>query len=1222
MLHLLAAITLSQDYDFTALDDSNLSDLDNATVNNMTILGQASALLETSRAGGGPHGVCYVSLPVGFTVTAGTYGSIFSVKYTVDIYHASPPLVSEHTTWVALMNGSTPIVASDSVILTDGPQPITIGVDTGGASFDTVRLMFDYTGADPNAFIDISACELISQSGGAFAEGDRILSYWDDDTDDFYVEREDNPGATTTEITDGPNLGQLLEWQVEGVAFDENPDLTKSFYEFCDSTTLATFPFTLDFPEFPYISKFDLADHPACAAAPTVCDVGFTNPPIIVHASPGLPSGSVQFTAESSAGTVRFTNRGNLAYSALTNETGLFENLRAGTYVYYAVDPSNCRAAITIILQERAPGGYEPKYRISYYDRQTQSHAVIDIEERNYLGALKDIIGDGKPFRISKSRSGDLNDKFEIIRPTLAGIGVVTEKQFQYLGLFSQDDFKYRISYSNGSSSWVGYLVPSVYQEDYSPSKRYTVQLTASDNIASLSKEAFLDDSGNLITGRKPLLDVLVICLKKTGLSLNIISAVNRFSTGMDTTSADDPLVQAYIDCGAFYDPQSGEPKKCNEVIEMCLGSFGVFIQQVNSKWHIVEVNSQTEPYAYREFDADGDYVGNGTLDPMVDIVPPSEDLTDVIFVERGHTLDIIPAYGRVNVKLNLIPKPSVFPISLAEGWQPNLANSGGIIYSSFFDEVGGISKGIQFTNFNFADGNQFAELLSPPFETTSLADAIEFSFDYKALFPDIDRDIRIYKPLWIRLIWRIKLTIVSDEFYFSEFAGWNQDAAYTENELLITEFSGEDSSFSRKIDLPSIGSPAAIRLEASFEFQGAEYRDFTSEAGLRAIDTVDIAVGKKLRGDFTDPDILYWYILQNGVDGADDDDFPNIIRPDDYDISTNRVIWKIDPANFPNISRIDKIRLFNVRMRFLPNRVDPIEESTISVVNDVNYKEELDYEISGGDIPPDIIQSEIYYNILTLEDGTATYGWARSGQVEEEILHALLLDELRNQHQKPTWRLAGNWMAQALSFISIFRHTIPALEVTLINEEAPGPGSSGWVESGSGEPWSVPGTYTEVEFGALADPNSRYVTQAVENLISGTRVHAESSLQRLNSSGDRIDRFVCILLEDGDIVQRVVLYDGITDDDTQELAVNFTLDRDADSIGFFIENISEDGGTCDYRVDYFRVNGMDVTRYFYANAFERMDRDNKYRMELVQLLPAQASESDDEDDTGGGNTN
>ncbi len=1200
--------------------------------------------------------------------------------------------------------------------------PMTFNFNPGGFEFDKIQVIIVPTTHDGGW--DFSAPVIATNNGtySDFNTGDRIIIYWDDTViptstgsiNGIVVYREDNPGGALTLLSSGPNLGDLdVRAQFNNVDIPRDPTnffdkfSMKSFYQFCNGTDLIEFPFTGSSPDYPYTFVYRSVSNSVCVVQTIVCDVAFVAVPVINQASSKfLNDGAVFISAGGSHGVVRYSTRPPTTFSGqfsqLTNTSGIFTDLYPGIYTFYAVDQYNCFASVNVVIGFTNLTAYGPKYRLRYNDEQLGVQTIADIEERAFTGDPIFAMGTGDPIVISKN-NGELNNKFEVIRPTFAEVNINSETHFQYLGLFSQDDRKYRLNFSHNGYTWKGFLIPSTYIESYSPSKNYPISLKFGDTLANLSEFDFLDDSGNPIFGDHNLLEIIVIILNKLDLKLDIITGINKFAAGMSTAfNNDNPLLQTYIECICFYD-DAGTPMKCDEVLQAILKPFGAYVIQNGSAWNILEVDGQTAPFRAIRYDYSGAYTGDSIVDPIIDISRPFVTLEDVLFANSDHTLEIMPAYGKITINHILKPRKSIFPLSLDQ-WQKN-ANGGGVI--SPFPISGSIFKGVQITSLNAGQ----ASLISPFFSVKSNSDAVLLSFKYLysmvryATFTDPVTGItfnsqNVPDPPWTRITWRLLLQYSGVDFYFNEFLGWTRldvvstssssvvtpsshpssrsltispgltlppgttlkiyhdithyfratvttydvssgalvcssfanvgtgtftswsiyasGIEYTYNYIFVTEYNGDFLSFDKQINLPpfpTLGG-ATINLQLQLIFQGDYYKDFTDLTTIHAIPSSVYPAGFQISGsDPTESRYLKWYKLRQGTDSESS---PSIIRGSDFNSNSNAVVWEATDIGYPYVNQIASIRVQEATVEFLPGKQKPGELETLIYNNNPNYKENLEYELICGD-SPNIQGSKIYTNIFKLIDGTPTFSWSRRDIAETGTIQTLLLKSLGNQYNKPTWRLSGSWLGPNIEFTNIYRHTINQIPFSITNPE--NPGDTGWSQSGSGQSWQpflVAGSDT-VEFDPSHTGNSTYQKQP-STLISGSRIRIDFSLRRLNTSGIRIDRFVCVLFQGASIVQKVTLSDGLQADNDIFQAIAFNIDTDADTIGFFIENISGTG-TCRYEVDYFRGNGVSSVRYYYANQISRSDKHNLYKAELIQLIPATASTDPSIDDTGGGNT-
>jgi uncharacterized membrane protein YgcG len=90
--------------------------------------------------------------------------------------------------------------------------------------------------------------------------------------------------------------------------------------------------------------------------------------------------------------------------------------------------------------------------------------------------------------------------------------------------------------------------------------------------------------------------------------------------------------------------------------------------------------------------------------------------------------------------------------------------------------------------------------------------------------------------------------------------------------------------------------------------------------------------------------------------------------------------------------------------------------------------------------------------------------------------------------------------------------------------------------------------------------------------------------------------------------------------DGTWTRSIKFTISQACTAIGFYVRCLNG-SGTCTYDLDYFRLNGLIVTRYFTVDSMEIDGKNNMYNCGLMQLIPVVPSADPDVDDTGEGNT-
>lgn len=1274
--YLIGKITLAQDYSPTSTLSGAL-DLQAASIANATVNIQLLNQLNIT-ATATPF---MVDLPMG-TIDF-SYGTQFDVAVDINVTTAGE---SSRSVQIQLLNASNTIIAEGAItLLSSGANSVNASLDSGGLEWTKVRLKCFYKGGTGPTF-EYSNLVVTNSVASVFNSGDIIIVYWDDVADDFIVQRQDNPVGTLTTITNGPNLGPLQPEQL----FDGG------FYKYCEGTTLVLFTFSFDSPDFPYFGKELRYANAICLTGALSCNVRFTASTITGATNKYSTDGQVQLTAIDSAGTsdVKYTEfnpendiRGQ--YQNAKNYSGLFTGLKAGIHNFYAVDLNGCYNSISVVIPDTSESSYNPKYRVRYYDVHTDTQSTIDIQERGYGGDVVYVDGGGQvPFKLSKE-AGELNNKLDVLRPTFAELTLNSGEHFQFISLYTQDDKKYKISFTHGSTAWKGYLVPSVYKEEYSPSKNYPVVVSATDGLNSLGGYDFVDSSGNIFSGYISIRQILLECLNKIGLQFSLVIGINKYATGMSSATSDDPLGQTYIDAEAFLDNSS--PKKCDEVIEMVLKPFGAYIIQKDAKWHVIEFEPQTEAYYYREYDYTGAFVTSGSINPIINIDRPYVNLENVLF-SGSPSLEVVPAYGRISVISKLDGRESIFPLSLDE-WTPNIANGGSSL--PIDDPENPNYKALQIGD----TGTGYFRLVSPEFDAKSIADGLEISLKAKMDFiryAPIDiagytYQLNLPEPNLLSVSYSLRQTVNNVDYYFNKGIGWSKEAVWgtasdsraipiagahpstrtftTQTGLsilaggiikvqrtsdptkyfraVITSYNattgalscdsfanvgsgtfsdwtiynaGPEYNLNRlyiekknefvelNAKLPTLPQSAVSTPTSTFQlvfyFYGERYSDYSSEATLAALPAATLPVGYKVTGP------TGVFELKSGTTATS---WPTYKRPDDYDAVTNAVYWEQTPGS-NTYANLMTITVKDVRVKFLPNQRNLVENHTVSFVNNTAFREVLDYELEVCDLPTELqVGHEAYKNILRYSTGAPTYGWARRGYNEFHLLQELIVKTFGNQYASPVWRLSGDWLGPDITTTSIIKHTVKQLTFSTTNPDLPG--DTGWEQAGAGTTWTNGGTYYQCVFTGAGDS---LIIRQTASLVAGARLKVDFNLIRLSSSGTRVDRLVMVFYNGASIIQTVTLLDKIETNTDSTWTSWVSIENNADKFGFFIDNMTG-SGSATYRINSFNATGVPSVRYYYLNRMDRQDRMNLYRAELVQIVPSQRATSQDDVNGSGG---
>lgn len=832
-----------------------------------------------------------------------------------------------------------------------------------------------------------------NSSNSGFVAGDIVITYWDDVKLEIVAQKNGSPlasGVTLGLAQFTPHRGSLtINYTVT------NEPIEGPVYQNCQGTTLLQFVFQ---SEFPY-SKLVSTENSASCVTNIVCDLMYIGAPVIVKPTTETSlDGEITVTAEGSNGAVRYSLQDDL-FSVMTNTTGAFTGLSKGAYIVYARDQYNCLKSISVLLDPEV--NYGELYRIEY-DDQNGDVSRVSIYERDFTGLVTEVKGNDHPLVLSLR--GENAELFTSVISGNATIGLVSETNFQFLDLFTQDDRKYRVIFTKDTGSgfeerWRGYIKPGLYQEQYYTETNYYVQAEATDQLENLKILPFQDSSGNNITGDLALIKIIAVILSYTDLDLPIRSCITQYEIDMEQEFDNDPLEQTFIDAQTYID--SDKPFSCYEVLSNILLSFGARIFQWEGYWYLVPADFFTQEITYREFDVNGDYVTSGYFNPLIDIKPPIET-NRACWANVTQNLEVRPALGKVliNYKLKkvdfgilnggfesfrtelsrantgrdpfrLIPK-----IVEYDNWTLNLnGNIANLPFTySAFGNGGGRSGAIESQGNNSIYATD-AYLQSIPSDIIfSQSDWIRIKFDF---FPFGNGTL----PKFIKFKFSFKL----ENYYLQGDGSWSTDTDFQWIEVNVGE---SDFNNWKTLEIKTACPEVSGEVTSTYVFRlmhggfNIPTWYFTSSSDLQDLPTIGLATGYitwVLTAGVVGQ-IQRWYRLEASTAATSD---PDALRPDDYDGSTNKVVWKlVDAQEVDTGGGVAFVRNFdNVTVEILPQGDESPSEEVIENINNTRIKENLEFDIHNGDAPNDITNAKFtYINYYKYSDGTPMAWWFRRG--------------------------------------------------------------------------------------------------------------------------------------------------------------------------------------------------------------------------------------------------
>lgn len=182
--------------------------------------------------------------------------------------------------------------------------------------------------------------------------------------------------------------------------------------------------------------------------------------------------------------------------------------------------------------------------------------------------------------------------KLEPVQGSQATLKLISERNFQFLDLHTDDMQKYLIKFYRASQLyWIGYLDSELYNENLTDYAPYAVEFSGADfNI--LERLKFRNESEKPYTDIASFLTQLMRCFDKLGLPFQkLYVGCSTTLEGVTLSSSETVLHKLYIQSSNFYD-EDGEPMTCREVLESILQPLGLMMVQRDASVYIYDLNT------------------------------------------------------------------------------------------------------------------------------------------------------------------------------------------------------------------------------------------------------------------------------------------------------------------------------------------------------------------------------------------------------------------------------------------------------------------------------------------------------------------------------------------------------------------------------------------------------------------------------------------------------
>lgn len=289
---------------------------------------------------------------------------------------------------------------------------------------------------------------------------------------------------------------------------------------------------------------------------------------------------------------------------------------------------------------------YNTKYRIEFKDINGKE-VTVNINSLNYANEVIyiDKLSDA-PLQIIVN--GDGQDKYVTFKTSEVNLSLLSEVDYQYFEFSNFEEKQYTLEiFLDGLIKWKGFIVPDNYRESYE-TVPYYVSLVATDYLSTLKDYDFADAQGAYDFGHMTPLSIIIFCLNKLEMDIDIWDGTNVFPEGADLDLS--PLDQCYIDTSKYisgYGTDSAKPANCKDVIEDILLAFGLTLYQNNGHWELNHFDNFSKSFSVYNFG--GFFIEKVEVDSVREV-----DDTDLYLVKQETELEVEGAYRKVNLVHNL----------------------------------------------------------------------------------------------------------------------------------------------------------------------------------------------------------------------------------------------------------------------------------------------------------------------------------------------------------------------------------------------------------------------------------------------------------------------------------------------------------------------------------------------------------------------------------------
>lgn len=218
------------------------------------------------------------------------------------------------------------------------------------------------------------------------------------------------------------------------------------------------------------------------------------------------------------------------------------------------------------------------KYYGEYLDPEGNEFR-FEISSTPYAGSSSEING------YCVVENPEAESIFDPIRGSGMRISLDADETIDFDDLWTDEERVWLVTLERESVEvFRGFLTPEGVYQDF-VNAEWVIELDVVDGLGYLENLSYVDGSGNTFSGLQTAMEIIVNCLNRSGITLDIYTAVDLVYTGLSESL--DVLTNAKFKADRFVRDDGETIMDCKEVLTDILGALGACICQYNGAWYV-----------------------------------------------------------------------------------------------------------------------------------------------------------------------------------------------------------------------------------------------------------------------------------------------------------------------------------------------------------------------------------------------------------------------------------------------------------------------------------------------------------------------------------------------------------------------------------------------------------------------------------------------------------